>query len=226
MLRNTLQRTISRALAVLMVMSCLAGCGMALAAKGDSVYPLETNVKLTYWSELNANATAHYANMGDTPYAKEWQAKTGIEVEFVHSTTDDSFTLLMVSGDVPDIVEYWWSAYPGGASQALMDEMILPLSSLMDAYAPNFKRWMDEHPVIAQQIRWDDGTYVGFPSVNGDGSRVLVSQGLEVRADLLAQLGLGRMACGAPGLQKPGRGCPVHRFGRRRIPGRRVCPRL
>lgn len=189
-MKRFFQRKVSRALAVMVAVCCLMGIGVSFAAESGSVYPLETNVKLTYWNEMNPNASAHYANLGDTPFAKEWQARTGVEVEFIHSTTDDSFTLLMASGDIPDIIEYWWSAYPGGVTQALTDEVVVPLSDLMDDYAPNFKRWMEEHPVIAQQIRRDDGSYIGFPAVNGDGSRVMVSQGLEVRADLLAQLGL------------------------------------
>jgi len=76
------------------------------AANGP-IYPLKADVKLTYWNELNPNASDNYANMGDTPFAQELSKRTGIQVEYMHSTTDEAFALLMASNYLPDIIEFW-----------------------------------------------------------------------------------------------------------------------
>lgn len=207
-------RLISCLLVIFMAVSLMAGCTGNKGGTGDTaaasttaavtsgaasavpepekpVYPLDTDVTLTYWNEMNPNVSANYANMGDTPYAKELTARTGIKVEYLHSTTDESFSLLLASGDLPDIIEFWWDAYPGGPLKAVKDGMIIPLNDLMDEYAPNFTQWLEEHPDIARQIRWDEGQYIGFPAVNGAaGDDARISMGFLLRQDLLDKLGL------------------------------------
>ena len=40
--------------------------------------------KLTYWVELNSNASQLVQNFGDTEIAKAWQEATNTEIEFQH----------------------------------------------------------------------------------------------------------------------------------------------
>ena len=40
--------------------------------------------KLTYWMDLNSNASQLVQNFGDTEIAKMWQEATNTEVEFQH----------------------------------------------------------------------------------------------------------------------------------------------
>jgi len=163
---------------------------VSTTAGNESVYPLKTDVKLTYWSEMNPNVSANYKNAGDTPFAQELAKRTGIQVEYIHSTTDEAFALLMASNDLPDIIEFWWDAYPGGPSQALKDDQIIALNDIMDEHAPNFTKWLKAHPDVARQIRWDEGYYIGFPCVLGDGKEVYVQYGPQIRKDLLDKLKL------------------------------------
>ena len=156
---------------------------------GEFSYPLDGSVTLRYWNELNWNTGSHYANLGDTPYAKVWQERTGINVEFDHAATDDAFTLLMFSNDLPDIIEYWWSAYPGGILKAVEEGVIIPLNDLWDS-APLYRDWLDNHQLIAQQIVYPGDMWLGFPAVIGDGSTVVCSQGPCIRQDILDNLGL------------------------------------
>jgi len=159
-------------------------------AGNEPVYPLKTDVKLTYWSEMNPNVSANYKNSGDTPFTQELAKRTGIQVEYIHSTTDEAFALLMAVNELPDIIEYWWDAYPGGAAKAVADEKIIILNEIMEEYAPNYTKWLKDHPEIARQIRWDEGYYIGFPAVNGDGTINIPFMGPEIRKDLLDKLGL------------------------------------
>jgi len=70
------------------------------------------------------------------------------------------------------------------------DDQIITLNDIMEEYAPNYTKWLNDHPDVARQIRWDEGYYIGFPAVNGDGKTISVSYGPEIRKDLLDKLGL------------------------------------
>ena len=47
-------------------------------------YPLAEGGELTYWLQLNPNVSANYTNLGDTELGKNWQANTGVTIEFQH----------------------------------------------------------------------------------------------------------------------------------------------
>lgn len=40
----------------------------------------------------------------------------------------------------------WMQHYPSAPAKLLEDNVALPLNDLIDKYAPNFKKVMDEHP--------------------------------------------------------------------------------
>lgn len=152
-------------------------------------YPMDTDVTLRYWVELNANIGANFANWGDTPFTQEWQRRTGVNVEFIHSTTGDAFTLLWLSGDIPDIVSFWWGTPFGGLLGAIAEDAIIPLNELWDE-VPLFRAYLDANPAIARMIVHPGGYYPGFPFVMGGLDTLTVSFGLIVREDLLEEAGL------------------------------------
>jgi len=152
-------------------------------------YPMDTDVTLRYWNELNANIAANFSNWGDTPFAQEWQRRTGVNVEFIHSTTDDAFTLLWLSGDIPDIVSFWWGSPFGGMLGAIEEDVIIPLNELWDD-VPLFRAYLDANPEIARMIVHPGGYYPAFPFILGGGEVLSVSQGLIIRQDLLDEAGL------------------------------------
>ena len=73
-------------------------------------YPMTGKDKITWWTELNSNvSSANYANLGDTPGAKELSKQTGIEVEYIHPATGqlaEAFNLMLAEGEYPDIISY------------------------------------------------------------------------------------------------------------------------
>ena len=81
--------------------------GSVMFAK--SIYPLNTNVTLTWWMELHANVALVVKNFGDTEFAKELQKRTGVKIKFLHPAAGqarEAFNLMLASGDLPDIIEY------------------------------------------------------------------------------------------------------------------------
>lgn len=136
-MRKTARQVSAMAMAAAMLSVTLAGCGSsesantsttaapttaaaAEAAGGESAAPAEAEApaasdkpyegtKLTWWTKLNANVSATYPNLGDTPWAQYVQEQTGIEIEFIHPTVGsekEEFSILVASGEYPDIIEH------------------------------------------------------------------------------------------------------------------------
>ncbi|MCI9626728.1 MAG: extracellular solute-binding protein [Clostridia bacterium] len=183
--------------ACLAASTLLAGCGNGGGTTeevGDiSKYPMQTDVKLTYWLPLDTMTSATAANLGDTPFAKELLKQTGANVEFQHPAAgqeSEKLNLMIASNELPDIIMNDWYAYPGGAQKAVGDEVILPLNDLMDdGTIVNLKQYYSENPDIDKMAKTDEGTYYCFPFIRGD-ETLLVSAGPMVRADWLEELNL------------------------------------
>ncbi len=164
----------------------------SLIYAAQPVYPLKTDVTLTYWMELHANVALVTRNFGDTEFAKELQKRTGVKVKFLHPAVgqaDEAFNLMLASGDFPDIVEYTWFGVPGGVASAYNNRFIIKLNPIMDKYAPNLKQYLKTHPQYAKMVMDDDSNHYVFPFIRGDES-LIGTKGPLVRKDWLDELGL------------------------------------
>ncbi|WP_019636569.1 extracellular solute-binding protein [Paenibacillus fonticola] len=148
---------------------------------------------LTYWAELNGNAAGIKSTFQEVPFFQEWQRKTGVKLTFIQPPSNqakEAINVLLASGELPDMIEYEWSKFPGGPEKAIQDGYILKLNDAIDRYAPNLKKYLREHPDIDKQIRTADGSYYVFPFIQGD-DRLRTYQGPILRKDWLDELGLG-----------------------------------
>ncbi|WP_214627196.1 extracellular solute-binding protein [Paenibacillus agaridevorans] len=162
--------------------------------KGEeaSTYPLQSDAVLTYWAPLNANLTSLKSNYGEVPFYQELQKRTGVKLEFTNPPVgqeQETFNVLLASGQLPDMMEWDWRMFPGGPEKAIDDGYILALNELIDQYAPNLKKYLAEHPEVDKQIKSDSGKYYAFPFIRGDDS-LKVYQGPIIRKDWLDELGL------------------------------------
>lgn len=217
---TTAKRVTAMAMAASMAALSLAGCGSSkeepaasaaatgaatetttAAAGGESSAeaantdkPYE-GVKLTWWTKLNANVSATYPNLGDTPWAQYIMEKTGIELEFIHPTVGsekEEFSIMVASGEYPDIIEHTWVGYAGGPGAAINDGVIINLNDVMANHAPNFTKLMSEHPDVDKMVRTSDGSYYCFPFLRGleQPNYTQFSSGMVIRKDVLDELGL------------------------------------
>ena len=156
--------------------------------------PLTTDdVTLTLWAGLADRAAASIKNYGEMLAFQELQARTGVKIEFIHPAVGqekEQFSLLLASGDLPDIIHYnWGSRYPGGPQKAIDDGAILKLNDLIANYSPNFSAIMAENIDVSKNAVTDDGTLYMYPLLRIDaGSRV--SGGLQIRKDWLDKVNL------------------------------------
>ena len=154
-------------------------------------YPMEGAPKMTYWEAMNANMSLIVGNQGETEFAKELAKRTGLEVEYIDPgvSGEEDLKNRIASGDLPDMVAYGWTNFNGGPEKNIEEGLIIPLNDLIDKYAPNLKKYLEEHPEIDKMIKTDDGTYYCFPFIRG-GKRLLISTGPVYRRDWAEKAGL------------------------------------
>ena len=124
--------------------------------------------------------------MGEMAMYKKLEQDTGIHIDFVHPTIgqeNEQFTLMIASRELPDMVEWPWNYYTGGAEKAIDDNIIIKLNDLMETQTPNFKKTMEGNKDYDRQTKTDTGVYFGFPALNVGPYRTF--GGILIRKDLL-----------------------------------------
>jgi putative aldouronate transport system substrate-binding protein len=155
-------------------------------ASGESFeYPMQGGAELTLMTEF---PDMGMPNQG--PIDEEYEKRTGIAIRHLGGVPmqDNKFKYLLASGNLPDIFMNNWLQFPGGPEKAIEQGDILPLNDVIDRYAPNFKRVLEENPEIDKMVKTDSGIYYAFPFIRSEEGRVY--GGPIVRKDWLDELGL------------------------------------
>lgn len=167
----------------LLVVGSLGGCKNKNEQKTDG--------ELTYWMAMAGNVSSQVSDFSETEIAKELEKRTGAKIKYIHPSSSqqtEKFNVMIAQNELPDMIEYMWSSYPGGPSKALQQGKIVDISQHLDK-VPNLKKYLDEHEDIAKLVKTDDGKIFGFPFVRGD-AKLCTSAGLIMRKDWLDELGL------------------------------------
>ncbi|SEU07963.1 extracellular solute-binding protein [Lacrimispora sphenoides] len=216
-MKRNLKKPIAVLVAAATAISLLAGCGSKTGAApgagetketaktgesssnaeagGEVSYPLTKGGELTYWLQLNPNASANFTNLGETELGKALQEQTGVTIKFQHPAAGadqakEQFNLIVADGNLPDIMEWQWvKMYPGGPEKAIKDGVIIPLNDVFDMYCPNLKKYLAENPDVDKMIKTDDGHYFAFPFIRGE-DKLRYTVGGFIRQDWLEELGL------------------------------------
>jgi len=118
------------------------------------------------------------------------QKRTGINIQFIHPASgmeQEQFNLLMVSGELPDIIGSA-NFYKGGEFQGMYDGFFLDLTDLIPKYAPDYYKLISEDPEFFRQVSDDDGRICAFYAYKppyGDPPFIRVI----LRKDVLEELG-------------------------------------
>jgi len=194
-------KVLTVALGAAMMASLVAGCGgkteTPQAEPGDNTgTETQQTVKypesITYWVQLNANAAATMKSFNEIAAYKELEKITGTKVEFLHPPAGqerDQFNLMLASDKLPDVIEYTWSAAPKGPDTLIKEKRILRLNELIEKYAPNLTKILNEKPEFRKLITTDEGNIYVMPFLLGD-ELLSVVNGPAIRKDWLDKLGL------------------------------------
>lgn len=104
----------------------------------------------------------------DFPVWKEYEDMTNIEIDWVEQIIMDNLAekrnLVLAGGDLPDV---FYATTFSNADLLKYGEQgtFIDLKDLIDEYAPNFKRLMDENPAIRKGITFPDGNIYALPNI-------------------------------------------------------------
>jgi len=183
-------RILALVLALMLSVGVLSGCGQKKMSREKGKY--------SYWASVIPTASETLLGYDDMLMYQELEKRTGIEIEFIHpisgSNGSETFNVLLASDDMPDMVEYDWTKYPGGPDKAIENGVIISLNDYMAEYAPNYYSYMEGDKAEENGYRYkvqsvsEQGNYYGFKNLN-IGTRRGFS-GLIIRKDLLDKWGL------------------------------------
>lgn len=171
---------------------CAALAGTMLAGFTAGCDKKESG-KITYWAGITlGDGSTNADNLPIVQYLKE---DTGVDVEFIIPSTDggqktEQFNMYIVDGDYPNIMEWNWAGFAGGAQGAIDQKVIRPLNEYMeDGKLPNFVKYLEENPEIDKLVKTDDGVYYCLPFIR-EHEKSRVFNGPILRKDWLDDLGL------------------------------------
>ena len=171
-----LKRTLSSLMVTTLMMGSLVGCGNASAGKETEeasvqtesiaskstasvessttvaeeigvTYPLEEDVTLKIAYQTNGTVTAHYKDLTETRYWEALQENTGVKLEAME-LGGDALRLMLLSGELPDIIIMKTSDYPGGLASAISDGVVEPLNDYAE-YMPDLMEVLE-----SEEIYW------------------------------------------------------------------------
>lgn len=97
---------------------------------------------------------------------KEYEKMTNVHINWETVPTDalaEKRNLMLASGDYPDLL--FGAAVPkSDLIKYGQQGVFLPLNDLIDKYAPNLKKIMEENPIVKKGITMADGKIYGFPT--------------------------------------------------------------
>ena len=107
----------------------------------------------------------------DIPTLQEYSEMTNINFDYNTPPIDDfqtNLNLAFASGDLPDIIFAAGSdnLTPGMEVDYGEQGMLLPLEDLIEAYAPNIKKLLEDRPDIEKSITTIDGHIYALPNVS------------------------------------------------------------
>jgi putative aldouronate transport system substrate-binding protein len=91
---------------------------------GPFAYPMSGGVELRMMNETLGTTPERL------PIDDEYELRTGIKIKHLGGTpmTDPKFSLMLASGELPDIFMNTWLQYPGGPERAVEQGYILKLN--------------------------------------------------------------------------------------------------
>lgn len=106
-------------------------------------------------------------NWNDVLVFNTYRDLTNIDVNFKmvpDNVITEKLNLTLGGGDLPDAFH---SIFLSNSDMMKYGKqgVFLPLNDLIDEYAPNFKKILEENPVIEKQITFPDGNIYGFPKI-------------------------------------------------------------
>ena len=112
-----------------------------------ATYPLaDGSVELDYWLVINGAMSATMESYADVAFFQMLEEYTGVKINWDHNTSDENFSMMIASGEYPDLINWKYANIAGGVQALLEDEVIHDLTEMIPKYAPAYNEWMEANP--------------------------------------------------------------------------------
>lgn len=194
----------SLSLSIVIAASLMAGCssegGKAAGENENNTPEAASNLNETGMPIVNEKITLDFftgkwagnsSNYDEVLVWKKYQELSNIDVNFnlvPFETLTEKRNLALAGGDYPDV---FYSARVGSAELTRYGPqgVFIPLNDLIDKYAPNFKKLMEEYPDIRKGLTMPDGNIYSLPSFyDPNFLSMLIGTPLWINEDWLKQL--------------------------------------
>lgn len=166
------RKVLSVLMAILLVV--LAACSKDSASKGESEekenlnetgFPIvEEQITLKVWAAMGRTTVK---NWNDHLVWNTYEDMTNINVEWEQvesEAVEEKRNLSLVSGNLPDV--YYAANMPTtDIFKYGQQGSFIKLNDLVDKYAPNLKKLMDEYPEIRKAVTFPDGNIYSLPVI-------------------------------------------------------------
>ena len=146
--------------------------------------PILNEVK-TYRIAITKNANSQNG-FGDKFCSQEAERQTNVHIEWIDIPTmswNEQVNIMIASENLPD-------AFSGGTVDTMTNkELFVPLTELIDKYAPHIKEMLEAEPAVRAAITADDGEIYSLPTAKNNPSK-LIDPSLWINKEWLDKLGL------------------------------------
>ncbi len=158
-------------------------------------YPLvEEPTTMTMWATATPQVLQEIGELNNHQGYAMAEEITGVHMDITTVPFDaakEHLPLLVAAGEYPDI--FRGATFPAGDLDAYETEVIIDLTDYLPEYAPNYNALINTYPVIGQNVCTDEGYHLSFFRIyqeNGGYDRISVTQGMQIRQDLLDELNM------------------------------------
>ena len=149
--------------------------------------------ELTIFCGMNGWLAKAGVDMHASEAYNEMERVTGTKINWINPTSaavNEQFNLMIVSGDLPDIIAYGWMNVTGGIQKYVDDGIIIDMTPhIENGDMPSVSKLFEEYPVVEKQIRQDNGAVYYMPIVRKD-DELRIWNGPQIRVDWLEELNL------------------------------------
>ncbi len=157
-----------------------------------AVYPLcdPGEIELEFYYPLFTIILSYMEDMNSNPIIQEMEKLSGVHINWIHpnqTTEAETYNLLFVGDDLPDMVKELMTTYPGGLDAAIADGYYIDINPYAEFY-PNYYHTLHSNEDYLRNATTDEGHTRGFGYLYDANARVIY--GLGFRKDIFDNLGI------------------------------------
>lgn len=189
MKKNNIKKIIASGI----ILSTLIGCSDF--SKEPTSVERAVDCDFTMLLNFDPVTSSLYSDFNQHPGSLYLENVSGKVVDYISSPLGEestSFLMMMANRQLPDIMKVnMEKAYVGGVEEAIGDGMLLDITPIVEEYAPNFMKMVDDNPYLRLSAYTDEGkiAYFGAGIVEEE-MRGLAFYGPLINANYLEETGL------------------------------------